>query len=406
MKKVVTMIGTSILENYLKKDHDVTFSNNIEALKSKSSDKFDEEKYRISYMKGKLNSWIRSISDSTKLLDTCAEIKSVVKIAEEVKEDLELYFLTSDTILSNLIFEVILENWERFPKVGEFKVHPENRRSATIKGLQTEDRKKFTNEGMPSLIQALFRISGDYWNDVIINVTSGYKATIPYLTIFGQVFKSPIYYIFENTDSLIKIPYVPININEKVFEENEKFLFDLEVCDTKLIPSNTPFKDEIESLIERVDNLVSLNPIGLVLWERYRSSFYLFQISEILSEELEKLNVDERMVAEKSFMELERRLRENPADPDLDHKLSNLKFPENFKTFKHKESNLQVRILYKKQDYKNRYGFDKFLIYLGLIAIGNDVHDSDDKSKYIEYFENNIYRVTDLDKYLVYRIPK
>jgi len=100
MKKVVTMIGTSILENYLKSDRDVTFSNNVEALRAKNSDKFDEEKYRISYMKNKLNSWIRGINDSTKLLDICAEIKSVVKISEEVKEGLDLYFLTSDTILS------------------------------------------------------------------------------------------------------------------------------------------------------------------------------------------------------------------------------------------------------------------------------------------------------------------
>jgi len=193
MKKVVTMIGTSILENYLKKDHDVTFSNIIEALRNKSSDRFEEEKHRTSYMKTKLNSWIRSISDNKELLNVCAEIKSVAKIAEEVKEDLEVYLLASDTILGSLIFEVILENWERFPQIGDFKLYPENRNLAIIKGLQTEDRKKFTTEGMPNLIQALFRISGDYWNDMIINVTSGYKATIPYLTIFGQVFKCPIY---------------------------------------------------------------------------------------------------------------------------------------------------------------------------------------------------------------------
>jgi len=191
-----------------------------------------------------------------------------------------------------------------------------------------------------------------------------------------------------------------------VFKDNEKFLLDLEVCDTKSIPSDTLFKDEIESLIERVDDLVSLNPIGLVLWERYRSSFYLFQISEILSKELEGMDVNTKMIAEKSFMELQRRLQENPTDPDLDHKLSNSRFPENFKVFKHKESNLQVRILYKKQDYKNRYGLDKFLVYLGLITIGNDVHNSNDKSEYIEYFQNNIHRVTNFDKYLVYRISK
>jgi len=189
-----------------------------------------------------------------------------------------------------------LENWERFPRIGEFKIYSENRISATVKGLQTEDRKKFTNEGMPNLISKLFEISNDYWDNVIMNVTSGYKATIPYLTIFGQIFRCPIYYIFENTDSLIKIPYVPIDINEKVFDQNRDFLFELEVSGVKEIPSNVVLKDELMSLVERYEDIISFNPIGLVLWEKYKQSIHIFMVSKWVKQELEESPNDKKNV--------------------------------------------------------------------------------------------------------------
>jgi len=44
-----------------------------------------------------------------------------------------------------------------------------------------------------------------------------------------------------------------------------------------------------------------------------------------------------------------------------------------------------VRVLYKKEDYKTKYGTSTFRIYIGLIAIGKEVHNVE--SEYIDYFK-------------------
>jgi hypothetical protein len=54
MKKVITMVGTSIFENYMKEKEDKTFSTYIDDVKDKNSDDYKNEKNRIDYIKGKL----------------------------------------------------------------------------------------------------------------------------------------------------------------------------------------------------------------------------------------------------------------------------------------------------------------------------------------------------------------
>ncbi|ROL57226.1 hypothetical protein D9V84_04325 [Bacteroidetes/Chlorobi group bacterium Naka2016] len=336
-------------------------------------------------------------------IDACAELKSIAKIPQDINEEVEVHFLTSDTILSNIAFEVIEEGWDQFEEVRNIRVYPNNYSEATVKGLQVKDREKFTQEGMVNLINKIFRISQEIWDNVIINITAGYKATIPYLTILAQVFKCPIYYIFEDTDALIKIPYIPIDINWNVFSENQDFLFDLEINEIKEIPSNVKYRTELDSLLELADNLVSLNPIGIVLWEKYKDSFYLFKISPVVSDYLGN-NRGREETLKKSLIELYRRLRENPDNPDLDHKLTNAKLPEDFKIFKHKEDNLQVRILYKREEYTTRYHSKDFRIYVGLIYLGQEVHNAE--SEYVKSIQRDLQKISNLESYRAYKIEK
>jgi len=107
---------------------------------------------------------------------------------------------------------------------------------------------------------------------MIINITAGYKVTIPYLTVLAQINKCPIYYIFEDTDALMKIPDIPLNIDWNVFSENEDWFFNLESNGVIQSKEDTNFGN-LESLVERVNNLISLNPLGFVLWENTRVPF-------------------------------------------------------------------------------------------------------------------------------------
>lgn len=402
MRKIITMVGTSIFENYMR-DHgnDLNFSHYVEDLKDRTFEEYEDETRRINYLKNRLKEWVSQESS----VDMCAETKSVAKISEEVVEgdgNFEIYFLTSDTILGNVAFEVIRDSWNNFKELRNFRFFPTDSSQACIKGLQVKDRNRFVNEGMVNLVNRIFQIVDDYWDNVIINITAGYKATIPYLTILAQVNKCPIYYIFEDTDALIKIPYIPISIDWEVFEENEDFIFDLEVNEIIEIPSNVKLKDELQSLIERADNIVSLNPLGIVLWEKYKKSFCLFMISHIVADYLE--NENRRSTIEKSLIELHRRLKKNPTDPDLDHRLTNIELPAGFKIFKHKEDDLQVRILYKTEEYTTRYNTKEFRVYVGLISIGQEVHNAE--SEYVKVFERDSKKIKDLNEYKVHRIER
>jgi len=291
MKKVIIMVGTSIFENYLKEKDDKELSNYIKDLKNRKSDEYKKEQEIIAAIKNKINNWVDSNYEKSPV-ELFSEIKSIKKISEEIKEELEIYFLTSDTILSNLVFELIKENWEKFEEIKNFKFYPSEFSEAVIKGLQVQNRKEFS-EGMVNLINRVFSIANDCWANVIINITAGYKATIPYLTILAQVNRCPIYYIFEETDALIKISSIPVNIDWKLFEKYwEEFerLNSENTLEKNEISSN--FLKECYSLLEevRINNhwCISLNTLGKILYKKYKSQFFIFYSTKEAYENIEK----------------------------------------------------------------------------------------------------------------------
>lgn len=290
MKKVITMVGTSIFENYLKKEEDMEFYTHMKEVRDKKSDEYEEEKDRIKIMKNKINKWIEK--NPAQALEMCAEIKSIKKISEEVGDLLEVYFLTSDTILSNVSFELITENWEKFEGIKNFNFHPCEFSKAVIKGLQVKDKKKFL-EGMKNLINKLSEISNYYWESIIINITAGYKATVPYLTILAQINKCPIYYIFEETDALIKIPNLPISLDWELFEKYWKkfeMLYQGKILKKNEIPycflkESSPLLEEV-----KINNhwFVSLNPLGEILYQKYQNQFFIFYTTEKVYKDIER----------------------------------------------------------------------------------------------------------------------
>ena len=84
---------------------------------------------------------------------------------------------------------------------------------------------------MRNLIDEIFEIADEYWGNVIMNITGGYKASIPYLTILAQLNGCPIYYIFEDQDALIKVPNLP---------------FSTEVIDWKDLYGNSEIIDQLQ----------------------------------------------------------------------------------------------------------------------------------------------------------------
>ena len=401
MKKVITMVGTSLFENYLEMYYnDTNFKNAYNYFKnnkSKAND-LDKELNR----KGNIE---RSLKEGhfKNNQNASAEIKSLIKLKEELKGKLEIYLLYSDTALSRLAAEILYKVLSEYQPYDELK-DCETKKPIKIEGLQIWDRSEF-NKGMVNLIQTIENISQGCWGNIIINITGGYKATIPYLTILAQVNECPIYYIFEDTDALIKIPKIPIDIKQSTFEKHKDFFRKIERESIVELPQGLSEneREDIFSLLEQTDNLYALNPLGVILWEKYKKNFEIFYVSDLVQNYISQ-DAWRKDIFEKSAKELKRRYISNPNDPDLNHKIMGFDNREGFKCFKHKEKNLQVRVLYKIKEWETRYGSKEFDIYIGNIKIGSDVHNVE--NEYVEDFKREMEKIRNIEQYKIYQVIK
>lgn len=280
MKKVLTMVGTSIFENYFKNNKNEGILKYYEELKSKRATEKEAERERIRRLKIALNDWIKKRGDR---INISAEVKSVYKLKEELNDELELYLLCSDTILSDLAGEIVGQVINDLNLCYFLDIK-------TIKGLQIWDRKEFSI-GMSNLITTIYDIANGWWENIIINITGGYKATVPYLTILAQINKCPIYYIFEETDALIKIPNIPlstewfdwdeINRYEEYFKKLEEGITDE---DDYFFLINSDFYKKYNFLIWEEKPFAQLNPIGEMIYKKYKElSFEFLASDEVIS---------------------------------------------------------------------------------------------------------------------------
>jgi putative CRISPR-associated protein (TIGR02619 family) len=300
MKKVITMVGTSIFENYLEKHSNDTNFKNVYSY-------FKNNKIKANDLDKELNRK-RNIEESLKENyfknnpNASAEIKSFIKLKEELNEELEIYLLYSDTALSRLAAEILYKVFSEYKSYDVLKDY-EVKELIKIEDLQTWDRSAFY-KGMVNLIQTIDNISQGYWENVVINITGGYKATVPYLTILAQINKCPIYYIFEDTEALIKIPYIPIDINWGIFDKYWEYFE--RIAHPNSIPKRDlkyDFLKECNDICEeiKIDNItyVALGPIGEILWRKYKSRFFIFYAPEEVYNEIQRQNNIMRILTSK-----------------------------------------------------------------------------------------------------------
>jgi len=282
MKKIITTVGTSLFTNY----NDEKSERLNKDIENQPYSEYKEWEDEIGEIKDKL-------LDFAKTENSCAELTSITKLQEKY-EEIEVYLIATDTIESVVVCEVLEEVLDNI----KF-----NHQHNIIDKLQVENYKDF-KDGLLNLINRLYGIASNYYGNLILNITGGYKAVIPYLTIFGQVNSVPLYYVFENSDSLISIPKIPLSIDEALFDKYWKEFEQLskeEVVKKSSLDYN--FLREIESLFEVDDGLVALNPLGTILWRRYREKFFIFYAPKEVLEEIAKQSDIQRILETKFWQE-------------------------------------------------------------------------------------------------------
>ncbi|MCX7999647.1 MAG: hypothetical protein N3A69_11965 [Leptospiraceae bacterium] len=289
MKKIITTVGTSLFSNLVNQD------SNYQDLKDKLHEEWGLNQSEIEEIKNKLLKKLKNKSDS-------AELQSIAKIKEELKDNLEIYLLATDTILSRLACELLQL---KLPEIvnNNLVVHF-NHKFDVIKGLQVKNRKNFEKEGLINLLNRIETIANGYWGNLIFNITGGYKAVIPYMTILAQVHSLTSYYTFEESKfELLRIPNLPLSINEAIFEKYWAEFEKLEAEDTLTKKSfSDNFLKEAESCLEIEEDLVCLNPLGVFLWRKYKEKFFFFYSPEEVFTEIQKQPNIQRILKTKDLV--------------------------------------------------------------------------------------------------------
>jgi CRISPR/Cas system-associated protein Csm6 len=215
---------------------------------------WDDEKLRIESIRNNPE-FIRWISSYLK--QSCAEIASIMKIVETEQDDVEVRLLATDTVLSRLAAEMIMEQIIAHPvrdKTVSLKFDPIK---DVIGGFRVDNAEVFQTDGLQHFIRRFVCLTKLH-SELILNITGGYKGLIPYLTIIGQIYEVSVKYKFEESDALITIPQLPINFDwELAVEYGDQVNGDLKKLDA----------DKKRYLIEKniLDGNAKLTPLGRIL---------------------------------------------------------------------------------------------------------------------------------------------
>lgn len=303
MIKLITTVGTSIFDNYLKVKEDIkTYYDNV---KDKGCDEYGDHLNKIETIKKA----VISLYKDKHSMDISAEIKSVNKIKEYLKEDVDVYLIATDTIVSRIAADIIKD----FLSEDGFNVFFEPKIDV-IRGLQVRNKELFIKDGLVNLIKRIEAISTGYYGNVAFNISGGYKANIPYITIMAQINGCDMYYIFEDTEELIRIPAVPINVDTELFERYSRELVELESCVLNYgewEQHHYEFISKAGLCIERMGNGACLSPLGLILWENYKSRYINFFATQDV---VKKMKSDDALIQRVVKFLTDDKIRENKTE--------------------------------------------------------------------------------------------
>jgi len=281
MNKVLTTVGTSILTNYFTKNNKL-FNDAYESIKyaefSKKSDKF------ISKHIDTIRNIFKSVPYDEKL---CAEIKTLIKIKKKLKSISTILF-HSDTVTGFLSSELI----QKYLKDNEIDVIGLER-IEHLDVFSSDDSK--IKKGLNNLIKSVLKateISG-------FNISGGYKAFIPTMTLLASYKKCPSYYIFEESDYLIEVPPFPIALQPEIciwFKEIFNHVFEGNCSLKKYLDftNSNYLHEESKPLLKSLfieNDIVEFSELGEILYTDYIDSQFSIIVESQLKIENKKIEI-------------------------------------------------------------------------------------------------------------------
>ncbi len=233
MKQIITTVGTSLFTNFQQEEvknrygRDYASVSIDEALKRIS----DEKPKAADIYAGTFKHYVKSIQENIedywfggKFTDNkraSAEIASIIEIArEEPAEQFEVHLVATDTLLSVLAAEMIRDWFSKHKQLApnvtevvfqrtEADFHLQEQSDYVVKDLRTDSQSDYEN-GIMNLLELLNKITK---KEAILNITGGYKAIVPIVTVWAQIKKVHLKYLF-NENELTQENLKPLTLGQ------------------------------------------------------------------------------------------------------------------------------------------------------------------------------------------------
>lgn len=281
MKHIINIVGTSLISNYIEKESN---SNEFRYIEDEPVSEYERNKERIAIIKRILKNFTFLYKEKAS-----AELQTISKIEEIFKDKINAHLLCTDTLSSLICGEIINEFLIKEQKIDvNF-----NKSNSYIESLQVVNKEKFLKEGVPNLIRKLQKITVSYCHDdLIINITGGYKGIIPLITFWSMINEYQLVYMFENSNQLIFEPKIPIKFDYSIIEENLDILDSINKEDDNLKIIKSEKRNLIENLskkglIEYVDDHIFISPIGQIMFDEYMKKLLEIFVTKEVKENIE-----------------------------------------------------------------------------------------------------------------------
>ena len=287
MTVVITPVGTSLFTNGSETNNQI--QTGFGRIEDKPASEWNNNSRYINPLKTHSETFIRDQKTSAS-----AELQSTAVIRDKLEDNIIVYLLASDTIASRLAAEILMDQINSPNSIlGDKVTATFNPDDDVIRHLQVNNTVSFSREGMPNLFQRINYIKD--WKaggsqNLAINITGGYGATLPYLTIFAQLEGVPLYYNFKDEKELITIPRVPLTINSDLIESHAGVLaqiadhMDNPTCWRVFKSKNEHAVKELGAFIWEDDDLgAELSPMGNIFWNDYLKSHFIVNLPSSMS---------------------------------------------------------------------------------------------------------------------------
>lgn len=265
MKNVITTVGTSIFINYAKKKNDI--KSHYKDMKNKSYKEWNNYEGERKSVKKSVLDWANG-----NLETASAETKSLIKISKKYNDALNVYFLTTDTVLSNLAAEIIKEILKESHNKWTININH-------IEGLDAfSSDGRMINKGYQNLIKYSVGIA---YYDFIFNISGGYKAIVPVMAMIASVKHCEMCYIYEESEYLVQIPPFPMNYDVKQCNDFKDLFAKMDddfinLKDYKKYTNQLSPEDKIKISsfikIEDDENAVWFTEFGYIIWEEWKKT--------------------------------------------------------------------------------------------------------------------------------------